>query len=66
MNVICLADERSKRLRARIMAVPLEPLLHGPITNEVADAFEFLTDDELAAFFRARAKAQLDELPRIY
>lgn len=61
-EIVDLCAVRAERARAQFLAQPIEPLLHGPITDAMVDAFEFLTDAELEVFFRARARAKLDRL----
>lgn len=60
--VVDLAHEKTKRKiwphwvdRASLTM----RLLEGPITAAVVDALEHLSDHELEAFFRARARAKL-------
>lgn len=60
-EIIDLCARRAERSRSQLLAQPLDDLLYGPITAEIADVFEFLTDAEIEAFFRARARAQLDQ-----
>lgn len=68
MNVISLAAERQRRRNAdriadeieRLAAWTKHDLLHGPVTPEVIEALETLSDDAVERFFRARARAKLD------
>lgn len=60
MNVISLDAERRKRIN-RIVDALNEVLRHGSLNDPViAAALECLSDDELEALHRARAKAALD------
>ena len=61
-EIIDLATRRALKPAARVFnrAAVTYDLLTGPITGQMIDALEQLTDPELEAFFRARARAALE------